>query len=94
MSSSSDDFDKLLDDFISSQLQEAEDALAEIQEAKKNPSSDTDIFTSLLNEEEEKSPLADEEKQLFRAYSEFIGAVTACGEKKNLEIPNFSSLYN
>jgi len=91
MSDSSDDFDKLLDDFISSQLQEAEDDLADLQEAKKEASAGKDIFASLSdNATADINALAEEEKQLFRAYSEFIGAVTTCGEKNNIEIPKFS----
>ena len=90
MSDSSDDFDKLLDDFISSQLQDAEDDLAELQEAKKQASSKpqkSEDFSASLDED---TPLAEEEKQFFRAYSEFIGAVTACGEEENIKLPSFS----
>ena len=99
--SPSDDFDKLLDDFIASQLQDAEDALVE-QEEKENKNSLTDSEEKALQpavssvtdvvskfHDENIDKLAPEELRLFNAYNEFITAVTACGEQENIAVPSF-----
>ncbi len=103
MAEDNTDFDKLLDDFIASQLQETEDILAEdndkqaAQKSSTKESSATDpnanitesniIAQSQLDQE---PLLATEEKQLFRAYCNFINATAACCTEANYPIPEFT----
>ena len=101
---SSDDFDKLLDDFIASQLQETEDVLAEITDSSNKPEkqeksdnlkdlSFEDIKPSRANTnifDNEISCLASEERRLFQAYQNFISAITSCANRANLEAPKFT----
>ena len=101
---SSDDFDKLLDDFIASQLQDTEDSLAELHDSSnkkpQNKSSDTsqndesvpDIPLSPIVEkpiDENAKKLALEERRLFDAYSEFITNSKACGTEADIPSPDF-----
>ena len=89
---SSDDFDKLLDDFIANQLQDAEDALAEMDDTPKSsahPKEEVSSLTEMLRSTQLENNLAPEERLLYRAYSEFINAVTACGVAENIKIPSF-----
>lgn len=101
MSSSSEDFDRLLDEFINSQLQNTEDHLAELNDKsvqKPSPapttSQDDDFSVSSLLETEQLNneqfdKLYPEEKRLYNAYNTFIVAVTNCGNEANVEIPEF-----
>ncbi len=92
---SSSDFDKLLDDFIAAQLQDTEDQLAEANDSKNNSSAQSDDdnipLSSILNQDEAPlvAKLANEEKALFNAYSDFIKAVKACGNDAGIKIPEF-----
>lgn len=90
----SDDFDKLLDEFISSQLKETEDELSEINDSKSNSSESqspsvslSDVISAPTHEDFDK--LAKEERQLYIAFSNFINAVTSCGTAANIPIPEF-----
>ena len=103
---SSDDFDKLLDDFIAQQLQDTEDDLAEIRDKKEDtPSLNSDTDIPLKENSEEISSLSDtidtfydqdavtlalEEKRLFDAYRGFVAAITNCGKDADIEIPSFT----
>lgn len=99
---SSDDFDKLLDDFISSQLQDAEEALAELNETPVSASSSSKEAESSSEEENvplsdivnriydaDAAKLADEEKRLFEAYRGLVSAAKICGEEAGVAIPDF-----
>ena len=93
---SSDDFDKLLDDFIASQFQDTEDSLAELHDSSgKKPQnneavSDTSL-TSIVEKivDENAKKLATEERRLFDAYSEFITTSKACGADADIPSPEF-----
>ena len=101
---SSESFDKLLDDFISAQLTDADDTLAEIKDKKNNqkstslskepetpsaqPTEEVSSY-SLAAFSEDAAKLATEEKQLFNAYLEFISAVVALGNEAGQELPEF-----
>lgn len=92
--SNSDDFDKLLDEFISSQLKETEDELAEANDIHIHSSEETNTTPSLselisTSSDTNFNQLAKEEKQLYIAFSNFINAVTACGNEANINIPEF-----
>ncbi len=95
---SSDDFDKLLDDFISSQLQETEDVLADLAEAKeeqdKNPQSNEEIISvsDIINNQQDDDSvnLALEERRLFNAYKNMISSSVACATEAGIEIPEFN----
>ncbi len=97
------DFDKLLDDFIASQLQDAEDILAEDDDkqssqktaSEPNTATDTPSYTEENNiiaqsQLDQEPLLASEEKQLFRAYCNFINATASCCTEANYPIPEFS----
>lgn len=94
---SSDDFDKLLDDFISSQLQDTEDALAELNDkpsaraeeplVEEKPADISNVLDQIYDPDIAK--LAEEEKRLFEAYSGFVSAAKSCGEEASVNIPEF-----
>lgn len=93
---SSDDFDKLLDDFIASQLKDAEDSLAETLEPptpqppqvteNENISLTTNI-SELTAYDENITKLALEERRLFDAYTGFMNSSKACGLDAEIEFP-------
>ena len=100
---SSDDFDKLLDDFIASQLQDTEDSLAESIDASEKqsspettaettPSEGISSLSSLIypEKDEDADKLALEEKRLFDAYIGLIAATNACGEEAGITLPKYS----
>ena len=62
----SDEFDKLLDDFISKQLSDMEDTINEQTEIKKDNKPQTIVQ---MPEDEGSEQLYPEEKQLYDAYS-------------------------
>lgn len=113
---SSQDFDTLLDDFISRQLNETEDLLADIQETSEtkpslspndetddsfeenfteietddeNSNDDDDLIDITANVDNDFDKLAEEEKRLYNAYSEFIKSSSNCAKEHQIEIPEF-----
>lgn len=82
----SEDFDKLLDDFISSQLQDTEDALAELHD-QQNSSSDTLSDNAVSVQPEDNAPA--EENTVF---SSILGQINE-PEKENLALEE-KRLYN
>lgn len=102
---SSEDFDKLLDDFISSQLEDTEDTLAELSTPVSSQNSEPDEPLSNEPETEEDNELlseflsqivdpdadnlALEEKRLFNAYKGLIAASNACGEEAEVKLPKY-----
>ncbi len=84
---SQDEFDRLLDDFISKQLSDAEDNVEEIEELKtaKKP------LPKYPEEEEETiSNLYPEERQLYNAYHNFRIAVTNVAAAADIPAPEFA----
>ena len=100
---SSKDFDALLDDFITRQLADTEDALAEIDASSKkdtasfndSPSAaeeadNSDVpLSSYAEEAPEVNNLAPEEKRLYNAYQEFISVIKRLAKSANLDKPTF-----
>lgn len=102
---SSEDFDKLLDDFISSQLEDTEETLAELnapaspqtaetQEISAEESErteDNELLSGFLNQiiDPDADNLAMEEKRLFDAYKGLIAASNACGEEAGIKLPKY-----
>ena len=101
---SSDDFDKLLDDFINSQIQESEGNLIDLtlnDTKNKNNEEQEEVLAKEQNTTEEvvetvetkENPLVkelfDDEKRFFLAYSSFINASINCGKESDIEIPEF-----
>ena len=90
---SSDDFDKLLDEFICNQLQETEDALAELDDNKKPTakpnSAPSSTLDDMLKETQMEESLAAEERQLYKAYNEFIRVIKTCCSNNKIPLPNF-----
>ncbi len=95
------DFDKLLDDFIASQLQDAEDMLAEnndkqpaakTKEADNSGTNDDVLENNIIAQSQlDQEPLlAAEEKLLFRAYCNFVNATASCCINSNYPVPAFS----
>lgn len=95
---SSDEFDKLLDDFIASQLQETEDRLAEINapQTSSTPSAPEPLSAALSSSPQQTSfsaeiqNLAFEERRLFQAYQGFVSAICSCAKKANIQAPEFT----
>lgn len=102
---SSEDFDKLLDDFISSQLEDTEDTLAElnapaspqtaetqeISAEEPEKTEDNELLSGFLNQiiDPDADNLALEEKRLFDAYKGLIAASNACGEEADIKLPKY-----
>ncbi len=85
--SNESDFDKLLDDFINNQIQEANDTQEELLEAAKNQKP---LTISLSDDEEIVKNLYQEERRLYDAFTNFINAVSELAQKANLNMPEFS----
>lgn len=83
--SSDDDFDLLLDNFIAKQMEEAQDNINESEELKQQ--NKEEIVSE--NDNEYAAGLPTEEKQLFNAYCSFTGAVIACAQAGQIDIPVF-----
>ena len=83
---SQDEFDRLLDDFISQQLADAEDNLTDLAELK-----ETGKPTPQYPEDEEETiqKLYKEERQLYDAYHNFRNAIIAVAKNANMEPPRF-----
>ncbi len=103
---SSDDFDKLLDDFISSQLQETEAALTEMEinneetvqlqegaDAQPQESFSLSSFSISANQSDV-NKLALEEKRLFDAYGHLMASSCACAQDAGIEVPEFKFEIN
>ncbi len=82
-----DDFDRLLDDFISSQLQDIEDSQEETQELQKN--NKKSIFRP-APEDEFSQNLYPEERRLYDAYNNFKASVCDVAVAANLPEPELS----
>lgn len=85
-SNSQDEFDRLLDEFISQQLSDTEDSLEELRELKETGkpaadynAEDDDIVKNLFPEE----------RQLYDAYHNFRIAVTNVASKGEVAVPTF-----
>ena len=83
---SQDEFDRLLDDFISQQLADAEDNLTDLAELKETgkpapqyPEDEAETIQKLYKEE----------RQLYDAYHNFRNAVIAVAKNANMEPPHF-----
>lgn len=93
---SSDDFDKLLDDFINSQIQESEDNLIDLNlenSKQQNNEEQEEVYlekTTETNENPLLNELFDDEKRFFLAYTSFINAAINCGKESDVEIPEFN----
>lgn len=86
--SSDDDFDRMLDDFINTQIESAQDNQIEELELIKNnkPSA-----SSLHTKDDFVHNLYNEERQLYEAYLNFANSVTAMAEQQDeFEAPFFS----
>lgn len=83
---SEDDFDKMLDDFINSQLEDVQFEQSEIAEDKAN---NKPAKEELYMEEDVKEELYDEERSLYEAYCNFKDAVANLGEKSGVAVPEF-----
>ena len=81
-----DEFDRLLDEFINNQLEEAADNQLDILE---NTKAQKPLREQIEEEEEAVSHLYQEERQLYDAYHNFRNAVTAVAQKAELEVPVF-----
>jgi len=87
---SSDNFDKLLDDFIASQLQDTEDLLTETM-PEKDSLSDGQNSTPLPPSDPDAAKLALEERRFYTALTSFRAAVTLCAQNANMEPPQFKT---
>ncbi len=95
---SSDDFDKLLDDFIAAQLQDTEDQLAELDDSDTSSNTtsteDAPSLVSLIDQASDEnrqfSQLAAEEKKLYTSFCNFINAVRRCAEERQISFPDIS----
>lgn len=83
---SQDEFDRLLDDFISKQLSDAEDTVEELEELK---SAQKPLPQYPEDEEETINNLYPEERQLYNAYHNFRIGVINVAAKAELPIPEF-----
>ena len=81
-----DDFDKMLDDFINSQLEDVQFEQAELAEDKANNKPPKE---ELYLDDDVENELYDEERSLYEAYCNFKDAVINLGEKSGVEIPEF-----
>ena len=97
------DFDALLDEFISQQLADAEDKLAELDEvdtgeyvasqeddeAEDEENDEEYVPLSAYAEEDEGDgyQLAEDERRLYNSYKEFIEAVENLAAEKGIEVP-------
>ncbi|MBE6444028.1 MAG: hypothetical protein E7020_05110 [Alphaproteobacteria bacterium] len=94
---SSDDFDKLLDDFIASQLEDTERFFTETSkpttESNTNPTTENEaaslsnIIADVVDIDAEKLPL--EEKRLYGAICELTKSAKACGDEAGIEYSDF-----
>lgn len=98
---SSDDFDKLLDDFIASQLEDTEKFFSETivptttednktlekSETEKENISLSNIIAEVIDPDAEKLPL--EEKRLYGAICELTKSARACGDEAGIEYGEF-----
>ena len=93
---SSDDFDKLLDDFITSQLEDTERLFSENTETttpenNKTPETEnislSNIIADVIDADAEKLPL--EEKRLYGAICELTKSAKACGDEAGIEYNEF-----
>lgn len=83
---SDDDFDLLLDNFIAKQMEEAQDNINEAEELKQQ--NKEEIISD--NDNEYAANLPNEEKQLYNAYCSFAGAIIASAVAGNVEVPVFT----
>ncbi|MBE6452164.1 MAG: hypothetical protein E7012_01575 [Alphaproteobacteria bacterium] len=81
-----DEFDKLLDDFISKQLADTEDLVNEQQEITKDNKPQS---IAKLPEDEGANQLYPEEKLLYDAYCNFRFAVKEIANSAQIDTPNF-----
>lgn len=85
-SEAEDDFDRLLDEFITTQLQDADDTQEELIEAERTG---RPLKESITDVSEFAGLLLQEERQLYDAFRNFIGAVKALADMANLDAPEF-----
>ena len=92
---SSDDFDKLLDEFIASQLQETESAFDDTAVEKKTEESSSedvslsDIIKEAKEVEQGLNLLALEERRLYNALCELRFSAKACGDAADFNYNDF-----
>ena len=84
-----DDFEKMLSDFIAKEFDEgAEDAQEELNELADNQNTNEEINESLsAGEDQPQSNLGEHEYSLFRAYKNFMYAISMLCEDNNIEVP-------
>lgn len=84
-----DDFEKMLSDFIAKEFDEgAEEAQQEMNELSENKDVDEDVNISLsATEEKPQSNLAEHEYSLFRAYKNFMYAISMLCQDNDLQSP-------
>ncbi len=98
---SSNEFDKLLNDFINSQLKECEDNLIDLsltentapktEEPPSEPAENTEVqHSEKFDDIEDISDLFEEEKRLYSALSSFLTSVRFCGEEAEIPVPEFN----
>ncbi len=79
-----DEFDRLLDDFINSQLQDVDDSQNERAECLQNAKP---LASKLVTEDDFSQNLFPEERRLYDAMSNFIASVANLAESKNMSMP-------
>lgn len=82
-----DEFDRLLDDFISKQLDDVEDSMEETQELQQKQKPE---FSDLAYRDDFANNLFEEERRLFDAYSNFRNAVLNMAKQAEISEPEFS----
>lgn len=82
-----DEFDRLLDEFINNQLEEAADNQLDILE---NTKAQKPLREQIEEEEEAVSHLYQEERQLYDAYKNFTSAIKTMALQSGKDEPEFS----
>jgi len=82
--SGTDEFDKLLDDFINNQIEDIKDTQNEIQESIRDKKPAAAV---LSGDEEFIANLYPEERRLYDAYANFVNATGELAAKANLSMP-------
>ncbi len=93
-SAEDDEFEKLLQEFISNELTDDDrETIAndekEAEERKPHPSS-ADTAAEQSEEDPDAEKLYDEEKALYNAHRNFVNSITEMAQQNNLAVPDFS----
>ncbi len=86
-SNDDDEFERLLNDFISSELETVDDEIEQLKSGK-TPSEEEEKPTVQLPSISAEN-LEEEENALYQAYTNFADAIALIAEENNLDIPDF-----